>query len=116
MIRFATDEDFNNRILRGLLRRQPDLDIVRIQDHHLSGADDTHVLEWASRERRTLLTHDVSTMSAYAYERIRAGQSTAGLIEVPQSMPIGQAIEDILTIATCSTAEELENQVQFLPL
>jgi hypothetical protein len=116
MLRFATDEDFNNRILRGLLRRQSDLDIVRIQDRHLSGADDPDILEWVSHERRVLLTHDVSTMSAHAYERIRAGQSTAGLIEVPQSMSIGQAIEDILTIAECSTAEELENQVQYLPL
>ncbi len=25
MIKFATDEDFNNRIFRGLLRRQPNL-------------------------------------------------------------------------------------------
>jgi hypothetical protein len=32
MIKFATDEDFNNRILRGVLRRQPRLDIVRVQD------------------------------------------------------------------------------------
>ena len=32
MIKLATDEDFNNRILRGLLRRQPQLDIVRVQD------------------------------------------------------------------------------------
>jgi hypothetical protein len=98
MIRSATDEDFNNRILRGLLRRQPDLDMIRSQNDHLSGADDTDVLEWASHERRALLTHDVSTMSVHAFERIRSGQSIAGLIEVPQSMPIGQAIEDILTI------------------
>ena len=116
MLRFATDEDFNNRILRGLLRRQPDLDIVRIQDHDLSGHGDPEVLEWVSNEHRVLLTHDVSTMSAHAYERLRAGQSTAGLIEVPQSMPIGQAIEDILTFAACSTPEELENQVQYFPL
>jgi hypothetical protein len=27
MLRLATDEDFNNRIVRGLLRRQPDLDL-----------------------------------------------------------------------------------------
>ena len=47
MIKFATDEDFNNRILRGLLRRHPDLDMVRIQDTHLSGAVDAAVLEWA---------------------------------------------------------------------
>jgi hypothetical protein len=32
MTRLAADEDFNNRILRGLLRRQPGLDIVRVQD------------------------------------------------------------------------------------
>ena len=116
MIKFATDEDFNNRILRGLLRRQPDLDMVRLQDAHLSGADDSVVLAWAFHERRVLLTHDVSTMAAYAYERMRVGESIAGLIEVPQSMPIGKAIDDIVTIATCSTSEEMENQVQFLPL
>lgn len=116
MIKFATDEDFNNRILRGLLRRQPDLDMVRIQDTHLSGAVDAAVLEWAFQEQRVLLTHDVSTMVAYAYERMRVGESIAGIIEVPQSMPIGKAIDDIVTIALCSTAEEIENQVQFLPL
>jgi hypothetical protein len=88
MIRFATDEDFNNRILRGLLRRQPDLDIIRSQDDQLSGADDTDVLEWASRECRAVLTSCVSTMSVHVFERIRSGQSIAGLIEVPQSMPI----------------------------
>jgi len=32
MIKLATDEDFNNRILRGVLRHQPQLDIVRVQD------------------------------------------------------------------------------------
>ena len=116
MLRFATDEDFNNRILRGLLRRQPNLDIIRIQDHDLSGVEDPEILEWASHECRVLLTHDVSTMSAHAFERIRTGGSTAGLIEVPQSMPIGQAIEDILMLAECSIPEELENQVQYLPL
>jgi hypothetical protein len=32
MIKFAIDEDFNNHILRGVLRRLPRLDIVRVQD------------------------------------------------------------------------------------
>jgi hypothetical protein len=116
MIKFVTDEDFNNRILRGLLYRQPSLDIVRIQDTPLAKADDPAILEWAFQERRILLTHDISTMTLHAYDRIHAGKSVAGLIEVPQSLPIGQAIEDILTIAVCSSVEELENQIQFLPL
>lgn len=53
MIRLAADEDFNNNIVRGLLRRKPDLDIVRIQDVGLSGADDPAVLEWCARAART---------------------------------------------------------------
>lgn len=32
MLRLAADENFNNDIIRGLLRHKPDLDIVRIQD------------------------------------------------------------------------------------
>ncbi len=58
MLKLAADENFNNDIIRGLLRRKPDLDIVRIQDVGLSGADDPTVLEWAAQEGRILLTHD----------------------------------------------------------
>ncbi len=50
VVRLAADENFNADILRGLLRRKPDLDIVRVQDAGLSGADDPTVLEWAARE------------------------------------------------------------------
>ena len=45
MLRLAADENFNNDIVRGLLRRKPELDIVRIQDVGLSGAEDPTVLE-----------------------------------------------------------------------
>ncbi len=31
MLRLAADENFDNNIVRGLLRRRPDLDIVRVQ-------------------------------------------------------------------------------------
>ena len=37
MLLLAADENFNNDIVRGLLRRRPALDIVRIQDEGLSG-------------------------------------------------------------------------------
>jgi hypothetical protein len=40
MLRLAADENFNADIVRGLLRRLPDLDIVRVHDAGLSGADD----------------------------------------------------------------------------
>ena len=74
MIRLAADENFDNDIVRGLLRRKPGVDIVRVQDAGLSGAADPTVLEWAAREDRIVLTHDVSTMTRHAYERVQAGE------------------------------------------
>lgn len=46
-MKFLADENFDNRIVPGLLLRQPDLDIVRVQDLAISGADDPTVLAWA---------------------------------------------------------------------
>jgi len=116
MLRLAADENFNNDIVRGLLRREPELDIVRIQDVGLSGVDDPTVLEWAAQEGRVLLTHDVSTITKYAYERVRAGQAMPGVFEVSRDVPIGRAIEDILLLAKCSLDGEWEGQVRYLPL
>lgn len=116
MLRFAADENFNNDIVRGLLRRKPDLDIVRVQDAGLVGADDPTILAWAAQEGRVLLTHDVSTMTRYAYERIEAGQPMSGLFEVSRSVPIATAIEDILLLAELSLEGEWEGQIRYLPL
>ena len=115
-MRLATDENFNNRVLRGLLRRKPGLDIVRAQDVGLSGRSDADVLAWAAREGRVLLTHDVTTMRRYVDERANAGLPMPGVFEVGQHTPIAQAIEDILLLAECSLEGEWEGQVQFLPL
>jgi len=117
MLRFVADENLNNHIVRGLLHRNPDLDIVRVQDvNDLSGADDPTVLEWAAQERRILLTHDVSTMTHYAYERIQAGLPMSGLFEVSWTAPAGRLIEDILLLAECSLENEWEGQIHYLPL
>lgn len=87
-MRILADENFNNDIVRGLLRRKPDLNIVRIQDVGLSGSDDPTVLEWAACEERVLLTHDVSTITRYAYERINAGKGMPGVFEVSRKAPL----------------------------
>jgi hypothetical protein len=47
MLRLLSDENFNGDIVRGLLLRQNDLDIVRVQDVGLDGFQDPDILEWA---------------------------------------------------------------------
>ncbi len=116
MVRFLADENLNNDIMRGLLRRNPNIDIVRVQDVRLSGADDSTVLAWAAQEGRILLTHDVSTITKFAYERIGAGLPMPGVIELGRNVALGIAIDDLLLIAEASTDEEWDNKIGYLPL
>jgi hypothetical protein len=95
MLRFAADENLNNDIVRGLFRRKPELDIIRIQDAGLSGSTDQTVLEWCADSGRVLLTHDVSTITNHAYARVSAGKTMPGVFEISRNIPLGVAIEDI---------------------
>ena len=116
MLKLAADEDFNNRIIRGLLRRTPELDLVRVQDAGLRSRDDPSVLEWAAYGGRVLFTRDVTTMKTHAYGRISAGLQMPGVFEVSQDIPIGTAINEILIVVECSLDGGWEGQVRFLPL
>ena len=115
MLRFLADENFDNTIIRGLFRRNPTLDIVRVQDVGLSGKDDPTVLEWAAQEGRILLTHDVATITRYAYDRVRQDRPMPGVIEISTDAPIRRVIEDVLVLVECSQEGELDGQVQYLP-
>ncbi len=116
MLRLAADENLNNNIIRGLMRRKPDIDIIRIQDIGLSGADDSNVLDWAAKNGRILLTHDAATITKYAYERILAGLSMPGVFEININASIGKIIEDLLLITEYSIEDEWNNRIEYLPL
>ena len=115
-MRYAADENFNNDIVWGLLRRKPALDSIRIQDAGLAGADDPTVLAWAADTGRMLLSHDVKTITRYAYERVERGEGMPGVVEVSQQLPIGLVIEDLLLLAEASAEDEWQGQILYLPL
>ena len=115
-MRWLADENFNNDIVRGLLRRAPDIDLARVQDVNLSGSDDPTILEWAAQEGRILLTHDTATITKYAYERVRTGKDMPGVFELARSVSVSIAIEDILLLNHCSHTGEWSNQVRYFPL
>jgi Domain of unknown function (DUF5615) len=115
-LRFLVDENFDNRILAGLRRRRPELDILRVQDVGLIGAEDPVILAWAAEDERILLTHDVATVPPFAYERVLAGVAMPGVIEVPFQMPIGEAIEELLLFIDEGQPGDVVNQIIYLPL
>jgi len=116
MLRLAADENFNGRIVRALQRRVSGVDLIRIQDTAISGADDATVLQWPSDQHRVLLTHDVSTLIGYAYERIEAGQPMAGVVAVQASAHVGQIVADLELMLLASGVEEVEGRIIYLPL
>jgi predicted nuclease of predicted toxin-antitoxin system len=115
MLRFAADENLNGHLLRGLRRRLPDLDVVRVQDTDVSGLGDPEVLAWAATEGRILLTHDVSSLTAAANERLKAGELLPGVIEVSLSQGLGRAIEELQLLAEAGTPEDCRDRVLYLP-
>jgi hypothetical protein len=115
-MRLLADENFHSDILRGLLRAKPTLDFVRVQDTELYQADDSIVLEWAARENRILLTHDVHTMIGYAYDRVEDGLPMPGVIEVSNDISLGQAINELLLVIDASEPSELKDRVIYIPL
>jgi len=103
-------------VIRGLLRRQPDLDLVRAYDRGLRTAADQLILEHAALDGRVVVSQDLETMIGYAYTRVRLGRPMPGLIVLRQGVPIGDAIEAILLVAMCSDVGEYEGQVVHLPM
>lgn len=116
MLRLLSDENFNGDIVRGLFLRQSNLDLLRVQDIGLREVDDLTILNWAARDGRILLTHDRATMPDFAYNRLVAGEPMAGMFVVNDRMPIRQAIDELLLLATCSNQEEWSGIVLYLPL
>ena len=116
MLRLLADENFNCDIVRGLLLRQADLDIVRVQDIGLSGADDPDILAWAAENKRIVLTHDRATMADYANDRVAAGQEMAGVFILNDRLAVGHAIDEILLMIACSQQAEWLGRAVHLPL
>src|SRR5258705_259685 len=109
MLRLLSDENFNGDIVRGL-------DLVRVQDVGLEGADDPDVLAWAAENNRIVLTHDRATMPDFAYARVLAGEAIPGVFVVHDRMPVRQAIDELLLVNECSEQAEWAGTVFYLPL
>jgi len=115
-MRFLADEDFDNRIIRGLMRRLPALNLIRVQDTEVAEAEDSVVLAWAAEENRIVLTHDVSTMTFEVTQRLQKKLLMPGAFFVSQSLPVGIATEELLLVAQYSLDDEYQNQIRFIPL
>ena len=115
-MRFAADENFDGNILKELRKRFPDLDIVRVQDTEMYRVPDPAVLEWAAREERILLTHDVQTLVGDAYVRVEKGLPMPGVILIPATLAIGKALDDLEVTIGAGRPDDFKDRVTFIPI
>ncbi len=73
-----------------------------VQFTEFRGADDPQLLSRAAEQNRILITHDLKTIPKFVYERVAAKLPTPGVIAVPDSLPTGQAIEELVILVACS--------------
>jgi hypothetical protein len=116
MLRLLSDEDAHEDIIRGLRRREPGLDIIRVEDVGLDHTPDPVILEWAAKENRVLISGDLNTMVGFAWSRVQAGLPMPGILALLENVGIGRVIDDILLAALCYSPDEMKNQVLFIPL
>jgi hypothetical protein len=116
-VKWLADENFSNAIFRGILRQSPAFDIVRAQDiPEISGQDDLVILRFATAGGRVVATHDVSTMMPAMREQVRVASRCAPIVFVPDSLPIGSVIQDLLLLDECAVEADWAAGVLYLPL
>jgi len=116
MLRLVSDEDVHDDIIRGVRRREPEIDIVRAFDVGLDHTPDPMILAWAADQERVLITGDLNTKVGFAWGRVQSGEPMPEVIALLENVGIGRVIDDILLVALCYEPDEINDQVLFIPL
>lgn len=95
--RFQADEDFNAKILTGILRREPAIDFRTAAEAGLLGRSDPDVLANSAASGRILVSHDHRTLPDYFGVLIQSSESP-GLLIVSQQFEIARAIDELVLI------------------
>ncbi len=115
-IRFLADEDFNDWIVKGPLRREPLIGFETVPEVGLRGVPDPMLLAFAAEQGRILVSHDLSTMPAHFGPFLESGRHSPGLLLIRQTLPIAQAIEALYLVWEASTPDEWFDRIEYLPL
>src|SRR6266581_1363376 len=104
-VRFQADADLDGRILRGLRRVAPEIDIRTATDAGLAGLKDPDVLRISAHSGRVLVSQDRRTMPAH-FVRYVTGTQSSGVVVLREAIPIATAIEELVLIWSASEADE----------
>jgi hypothetical protein len=113
-VAFQADADLNPEIGRGLRRREPTIDFRSAQGVIPDATPDSEVLRIAAVAGWVPVTRDVSTMPDHFADFVTHSESL-GVLLIPSSRPIAAVIESILEVWLTWSAEDIRDQIRWLP-
>jgi predicted nuclease of predicted toxin-antitoxin system len=113
--RFLADEDLRFEIVLAARRLEPTIDFPSVVELGRAGASDLDQLEFAHREGRIIVSHDVNTLRGLAGARIADGRGVSGVLLTAQRSPTREVAETIVLIWAASDAAEWVDRVVFIP-
>ncbi len=118
--RFLGDENFNGRIISGLRRLYPEMDLLTFAESGLAeGITDPQLIEETARLDRILLSHDKRTMPSHFADVLAVylpvERHVPGILLLQRTMAIGAAVDEIALVWGASRHDEYRDRIVFLP-
>lgn len=113
IIRLYLDEDtMDSDLLRALQLR--DVDVISVAQAKMLSRSDEEQLQWAFVNNRVIYSFNIKDYYRLHTMLVEQGEVHAGIILGQQNYAIGEQMRRILRIIAAKSAEDMQNQVEFL--
>jgi hypothetical protein len=114
-VRFQADADLDGRIIRGLRRTAPEVDLLTAAAGGILGLSDPEVLREATRSGRILVSQDRGTMPGHFAAHL-VHSSSPGVILLRSRIQIVTAIEELILVWSATEPHEWKDRLVWIPL
>jgi predicted nuclease of predicted toxin-antitoxin system len=115
--RFLLDENVPRYLAVALLRRLPEVNVLRVGDEGAPalGTLDPEILRYLETSHRILITHDWASIPGHVAKHIAAGGHHWGILWVRPNTPPQRVLEAIILVWEASDANEWVDVVEWIP-
>jgi Domain of unknown function (DUF5615) len=112
-IHLYIDEDSQDQsLLRALRARQ--IDVLTVRDTDTYGLSDIEQLRLATQQNRVLYSHNIRDFCQLHTDFITNNENHTGIALLAQDYSVGEQVRAILEFIAARTAEDMQNQLEFL--
>ncbi|MDZ8188666.1 MAG: DUF5615 family PIN-like protein [Nostoc sp. ChiSLP02] len=113
VIRLYLDEDAMDADLLDALRLC-DVDVITVAQVGMLSRSDAEQLQWAFVNNRVIYSFNIRDFYRLHTIFVERGESHAGIILWQQNYTIGEQMRRLLRLIAAKSAEDMQNQVEFL--